>query len=298
MFDTAPGAPQTQASPYYNPYGTYNPGPSNSSSTQNTNIPGFNGGTAGQNTSGRYTGGGLTLINPEYVGLGSNFANMLNSQVGQGLPAFNESVGLPTGGSTAPGQLTAGMNPLLAQLMQFFQTGQGGGAPGLSQLSNIANNGVSATPEWQSMIAAQQQNIQQNQANLKEQFGSMGDLAGSPFGTAMSNYMQQTTADQNSLLGQLQQSNIQNIQMPAIESLFSGSQNMAGTLQNLNQSAITNQYQQFQTDLAQNNPLLSLMAQMSSLFPPTGSSQSGASEFGQIAGGFGALNPLSITKGI
>ena len=68
--------------------------------------------------------------------------------------------------------------------------------PGMSNLLNIANNGVSALPEWQSMVAAMGQNTAQNQANLQEQFAGMGDLAGSPFGTAMSNYMQQTNLDQ------------------------------------------------------------------------------------------------------
>src|SRR6266576_468029 len=43
------------------------------------------------------------------------------------------------------------------------------------------------------------------QNNLKEQFGFAGDLESSPFGTAMSNYMQQTSKDENALLAQLEQ---------------------------------------------------------------------------------------------
>jgi len=214
-------------------------------------------------------GHGIIATGPQYPGLSQSFANYISSQIGQGASPFNLQTMLPTGGSTMPGQLTAGLNPLLSQLMNFFQTGQGGSLPGMSQLSTIANNGVSALPEWQSMINAQQQNIQQNQANLKEQFGSMGDLAGSPFGTAMSNYMSQTTADQNALLGQLQQSNIQNIQMPAIQSLFGGSQAMAGGLQGLDQQAIQNMYQEFQRVSPQNNPLMQEMMGLATLFPPT-----------------------------
>lgn len=230
---------------------------------------GFNQGGYGSHDSATNIGHGIMATNLQYPGLSASMADYLGSQMGQGVSPFNLSTMMPTGGQTQPGQLTAGMNPLLQQLMSFFQTGQGGGMPGMSNLANIANNGVSALPEWQSMIAAQQQNIGQNQAQLKEQFAGMGDLAGSPFGNAMSNYMQQTTLDQNSLLGQLQQSNIQNIQMPAINELFSGSQQMASGLQNLDQSAIDKMYQQYQTDAPQNNPLLQYQMGMSTLYPPT-----------------------------
>jgi hypothetical protein len=219
--------------------------------------------------SSKNIGSGIVATGLQYPGLSQNLAYWLNSQIGQGMSPFNLSTPLPTGGMTQPGQLTAGLNPLLQQLMQFFQTGQGGNMPGLSNLSNIANNGVSALPEWQSMIAAQQQNIGQNQAQLKEQFAGMGDLAGSPFGNAESNFMQQTTLDQNALLGQLQQSNIQNIQMPAIQSLFQGSQGMASGLQNLDQQAIQNMYQEFQRIAPQNNPALQMEGAFGSLYPPT-----------------------------
>lgn len=244
----APSPTSSGAFTGYNPYDANNP----MAKSHQTNI-----------------GGGIHATNLQYPGMSQNLVDFLNSQIGQGISQFGGSVGLPTGGQSQSGQLTAGMNPLLQQLMQFFQTGQGGGMPGMSNLANIANNGVSALPEWQSMIAAQQQNIGQNEAQLKEQFAGMGGLAGSPFGNAMSNYMQQTTLDQNALLGQLQQSNIQNIQMPAIESLFGGSQQMASGLQNMDQSAIDRMYQQFQTDAPQNNPLLQLQGAFGSLYPPT-----------------------------
>lgn len=214
-------------------------------------------------------GHGIMTTGLQFPGLASNFADYINSQIGQGLTPFNLSTQLPTGGMTQPGQLTAGLNPLLQQLQNFFMTGQGGGMPGMQNLSTIANQGVSALPEWQAMVAAMNQNTQQNEANLKEQFASMGDLAGSPFGTAMSNYLQQTNLDQNSLLGQLTQSNIQNIQMPAIESLFGGSQQMAGGLQALDQQAIQNMYQEFQRIQPQNNPLMQYMMGLGTLYPPT-----------------------------
>lgn len=214
-------------------------------------------------------GHGIIATGLQYPGLSQDMANYLMSQVGAGVAPYNLSTMLPTGGQTAPGQLTAGLNPLMQQMMNFFQTGQGGSMPGMSQLANIANNGISALPEWQSMIAAQQQNIGQNQADLAEQYGSMGNLAGSGFGNAMSNYMAQTTTGQNALLGQLQQQNILQGQLPAIENLFSGSQQFGGALQSLDQQAIQNQLQQFLQSQPQFNPMIGDIMGMSTLFPPT-----------------------------
>jgi hypothetical protein len=214
-------------------------------------------------------GSGIVATGLQYGGLSQDFADYLMSQIGGGLTPFNLQTMLPTGGMTQPGQLTAGMNPLLSQLSNFFMTGQGGGVPGLQQMGNIANNGISALPEWQSMIQAQQQNIQQNQANLKEQFGYMGNLAGSPAATGLSNYAQQTTADQNALLGQLQQQNILQGQIPLMQNLFGGAQQMAGGLQGLDQQAIQNMYQEFQRVSPQNNPLMQYIMGLSTLYPPT-----------------------------
>jgi hypothetical protein len=103
-------------------------------------------------------------------------------------------------------QLMGGGGNLQNQLLSFLSGGSST-IPGAASLTDIAQTGdpISALPEWQAMIAAQQQNIQQNQANLKEQFGFAGDLQSSPFGTAMSNYEQQTTLEQNALLAQLEQ---------------------------------------------------------------------------------------------
>lgn len=93
---------------------------------------------------------------------------------------------------------------LQGNLLSFLSGGQSN-IPGANTMTSMANTGnpISAMPEWQAMLNAQQQNIQQNQANLKEQFAFGGDLQSSPFGTAMSNYMQQTSKDQNALLAQM-----------------------------------------------------------------------------------------------
>ena len=263
-----------------------------------TAISGYNTGTAGgqqtgnvnatgQNYSVNGQGGGLNLINLQYPGLSSNFANMLNSQIGQGLPGFNQSTQLPGGGTTQPGQLSAPLNSVLQQLMQMYN-GQGSNVPGGNVMNQIANQGISALPEWQSMLQAMQQNIGQQQSNLQGQFASMGDLAGSGFGNAMQNFQQGTTATQNALLAQLTQQNI-GTQIGVGENLEAGANQFGSGLQALQNQAIQQQYQQFQTDLPQNNPLLSLMSQYGSMYPPAAGSQSGAQQAGEVMSGIGNM---------
>ncbi len=288
-----------QQGQFFNPMGSGGGG--NSSSPYS--IYGYNSGTAGgsdagsagQRSSITTEHGGLNLINPLYPGLSSNFANMLNSQIGQGLPQFGGSVQLPGGGMSAPGSLSAPLNPVLQQLMQMF-SGQSSNVPGGNMLNQIANQGISALPEWQAMLQAQQQNIQQNQANLSGQFAGMGDLAGSPFGNAMQNFQQGATATQNALLAQLQQQNI-GTQIGVGENLQSGAAQFGSGLQALQNQAIQQQYQQFQTDLPQNNPLLQYQAAFSSLFPPTAGSQTLSSEFKDVAQGISSLGSLGFGGG-
>jgi hypothetical protein len=230
--------------------------------------------------------GGTHAVPPQYAGLAGSFANMLGGQVGQGVSPYNLSVPLPTGGSTQPGQLTAGENPLLQQLQGYF-SGQQSNAPGSNTLSTIANQGISALPEWQSMLAAMQQNIQQGQSNLAEQFAGLGGVAGTGFGNAMQQYNTQTALGENSLLGQLQQQNILQGQIPVAEGLQSQGQNLANTLQSLNQQAIQNQYGEFVRTSPQYNPLISNMQSMASIYPPTVTSGSGVGTLGGLLSGAG-----------
>jgi hypothetical protein len=102
------------------------------------------------------------------------------------------------------GLMSGGGGDLQNQLLSFLGGGKSN-IPGASSLSEMANTGdpISALPEWQKMIEAQQHGIGENAANLKEQFAFMGDLASSPMATGMSDYFSQTSKDQNALLGQL-----------------------------------------------------------------------------------------------
>jgi hypothetical protein len=123
-------------------------------------------------------------------------------------------------------QLMAGGGGDLQNQLLSFLSGGSSTIPGASSLTEMAKTGdpISALPEWQKMIAAQQQNIQQNQAQLKEQFGFAGDLQSSPFGTAMSNYEQQTSKDQDALLAQLEQQSMES----AMQRKLAASQDITG----------------------------------------------------------------------
>lgn len=256
-----------------------------------------------------------------------------------------------TGGSTQAGQVSAPLTPLLSQLSSFLQTGQGGGAGagtlaslasnggltgllgqlfqtggqtgalgnigqtgGLTgALGNFAANGMptNITPEWQAMVNSMGTNIAQNQADLKEQFGSMGNLSSSSAANAMALFNSQTAADQNSLLGQLQanaseaaagrqlntlqggvQSQLASL-LPSLQlqgslgSLGTGNEltasgnltglasQLGGGLQSLDQQSIQALMQEYFQTTPQENPLNNEMFGLATTFAPTYTKQGG-----------------------
>lgn len=64
-------------------------------------------------------------------------------------------------------------------------------------------NPINQLPAWQSMVQAQQTQIQENMANLQEQMNESGNMFGSANSQSSADYMAQTTANQNALLGQM-----------------------------------------------------------------------------------------------
>lgn len=209
--------------------------------------------------------GGIGFEDPMYPKLGGTFSQWLQSQIGQGANPFNLPVPLATGGSTQPGQLSAPLNPTLQQLLDYFQTGKSPNA-GVSAL-NTLSQGTSAIPQWQADLAAMKQNIQENQANLKEQFGSTGALGGSEYGNAMKDYMAQTTADQNALLAQIQQQN-QQTQLQAGGALTNLQSQIGQIFQGLNQQDIQNVLQEFIRTSPEYSPLLNLIYGQANSFAP------------------------------
>jgi len=190
----------------------------------------------------------------------------LSSQVGQGVPAFDWSSILSSSGkATAPGQLSAPQNQLLQSLMQAIQSPN-------NPLNKIANTGnpTDVGPAWEAMKSAEQQNIQKNQAQLKEGMNLSGNLAGSPMGTAMSDYETQVTKDQNAQLTQAEQ---------AAQEAAAGRQLTAGAtqeqiqaglsqyIQGLDQASIDRLYQEFQRISPQNNPLIGSQMKAATTMP-------------------------------
>lgn len=219
--------------------------------------------------------------------------SMLSQMLGQGVQPFNLATALPGGGSTQPGQLTAPLNSTLSQIQQFL-SGGGSNIPGASSLASIANTGapIDQTPAWQAMINSEQQNIAQNQADLREQFAFGGALGGSEFGNAMSNYMQGVTSNQNAQLTQAQtqamQQAVQN-QLIAGQGLQNEAQSFGSGLQNLDQQAIQNLLQEFERTSPQNNPLIPMMMQYGLASPQVVNTPTASQTFGQIASGIGSL---------
>lgn len=297
-------------SPYYNPVqGTmqpssgYNPyqipqygsqgGPQGSSgqpwSVQYTGAPGWPAGTGlTPNPGSENLGHSLIATGLQFPGLSTDFAQYLQSQLGQGISPFNLSTMLPTGGMTAGGQLSPGLDPVTQQLQNLFAGGYSS-TPGASTLSTIANQGISALPEWQAMIQAQQGNINTGAANLKEQLGYMGNIAGSPMASGMAQYYDQATASQNALLGQLQQTNILQGQIPAAQQLLSGAQQTGANLYGYDVNAINNMYQAYMQGQPQYNPMLSYIGGLATMYPPTTKSPGFGSTFSQaLAQGLGS----------
>ncbi len=238
---TAQSTPPGMVPPQGNPFGPV--------------LPGKGGvGSVGKLPGGSYSGRTLdpTLTN--------TFDQWLMSQMGTGLAPFDLSAILPsTGQATTPGTLTAPENPILQQLQQFYQTGQGGPLPGV-------------LPMWNAELQQMQIPIQQQLANIKEQFGARGALGSSEMAQALAQFGSQTAADENALLTQ------------ATQQALPGMEQFGMNLQQLDQQSINNLLQEFQRTQPQNNPLLGYEAGMASLFPPIYGKQGFTSAFGQSFG--------------
>jgi hypothetical protein len=238
-------------------------------------------------------GGGYragSTLNPNET---SAFTGYLLSQIGKGATPFNLQTTLPGGGKTAPGQLTAGLDPIMKILQQFFQSGgTKGGFPGMTDLTKIAHGtapeqsqleqvskyGISAVQPWQAMVDAMQRQIGQGRADLSESLNVGGGLVGSPYGTAMTDYDTQSNKDLMSILSQMQFQGIQE-QLGAGEALVGQKSGAAGALmgegtdfgkfmQGLDQESIQNMMQEFIRTRPEYNPLIPQMGQVATTFPP------------------------------
>lgn len=144
---------------------------------------------------GLYTGAQALQGSASGVGLPGLPGQYLNSAMqygGMGLPAQTQSA--------------------------FAQYGAGPGAGGTT-LSNMAQTGqpTDVGPAWEAMKSAQQRNIDQQAAQIRERMGLSGNLGltslpgggtgslGTPYGTALTDFYSQTAKDQNATLAQASQ---------------------------------------------------------------------------------------------
>ncbi len=214
-------------------------------------------------------GGGPTL-DPRFT---QAFDQFLRSFLGRGATPFNLSALLPsTGEATTPGTLTAPMNPIMESLMKFFQTGEGGPMPGV-------------LPMWEAAMGAMRRPEEEAEANLREQFSFMGNLASSPFGTSMADFQNQAALSKQALLGQLS--------LQALPQMMG----FGGELQGLDQSSIDRMIQEFIRTRPEYSPLLGAQFGMATTFPPIYTKQGGVGQAligsaGDIMGGLAALLPM------
>lgn len=229
-------------------------------------------------------------LSPEFTG---SFYDFLFSQLGQGATPFGAATDLPTGGTTGTGEMSAGLNPLSQNFMDFLLGGDTSLA-GLGTLGQMSETGmpISTMDQWQAMLQAQQRNIEQNQANLREEFAFSGNLEASPFGTAMTDFMSQTSLDQNALLAMMETQAMEQArgrQMGA--SQFLGGMTQAGIpyFQDIDQQAINRMYDEFIRTQPEYNPLMQQMFGAATTFPPIMRKGSGMGAVGGILSGAGSL---------
>lgn len=261
----------------------------------------------GATSGGFYKGpNGLTSEAPLAPNLTTDFFNFLKSNVGGGATPFNLATPLPTGGQTAPGQLSAPINPVLQQIQDFY-SGKNTSLPGASSVLDLAKTGtpIDQLPAWQAMIEAQQKNIGLNEANLREQFASLGNLKGSPFGGAMSGFREQTAKDQNAALlaavagaGESAQAR----RLAASTGLIQGASSIGEMLQNFDQQSIDRLLQEFIRTRPEYSPYLNLLYGAATTFAPVQQPGKGGGVLGGIAGALGTglgslLGPIGAAAG-
>lgn len=249
-------------------------------------------------------GKGQYAISPLEPNLTADFSQYLRSMIGMGASPYDLSAILPSsGGTTGAGQLTAPNNELLQALEKFFTGGGASSVPGLNTLQEMSQTGdpISALPAWNAMTEAQQRQIQQNAAQLKEQFAFTGNLASSPMATGMSDYFSQTSKDQNALLAGMQQQALESAmgrKLGAGEYLGTQGAQLASFLQGLDQASIDRLLQEFIRTRPEYSPLLGLQGSMASTFPPTYGGSSTPGLAGTIVGGMSDLISAIYPQGI
>lgn len=214
----------------------------------------------------KLSGGNLALptFDPAFT---SQFYAWLQQMLGKGASPFNLSAVLPsTGEATAPGTLTAPLNPIDKSLQEFYQTGKGGPMAGV-------------LPMWESAIKAMHAPggpLEQEEAQLRGQFAFGGNLASSPFAQAMTQHGERTALNEEALLGQLT--------MQALPQM----QSFGGELQAQDQASINNMLAEFIRTRPEYSPLLNMLFGGATSSPGVMGQKTGIGAAGGLLSGAGA----------
>lgn len=222
----------------------------------------------------------VSPLSPE---LTSQFFGWLQSVIGKGATPYS-------------GQLSADKNALLQQIVSMLSGGSST-IPGADALKQFTESGlpIDVMPAWDAMKAAAQRSIDQGAARLQGQFAFTGNLAGSPFGTAMSDYQSQTAKDLNAQLEMMMANALENArgrQLSASQFTTGMASDVSKYTQGLDQSALDRMYAEFMRTQPEYNPLLSTLYGASTTFPPTLHPQQGLGILGALLGNAGNIGKI------
>jgi hypothetical protein len=247
-------------------------------------------------------GHGQYAVPPQDQGLQNTVFNWLQSQAGQGITPYGLSAALPSGGTSGPGQVASPLDPVSQQLESLYSSGTSSN-PALQALSQMAQTGdpVNATPEWQSMLAALQQQQQIGQANVSESLAFTGNLPGSAGALGESQYENQATLNNQSLIAQLTDQSLENAatrKQTAQGTIAGGAQTTGQNLYSYDQNAIQQLMNEYFQTTPQENPLNQEEFSGATTYPPTFGGQSSSGLIGAILGGAGSILGAGGSSGL
>ncbi|KKL59253.1 hypothetical protein LCGC14_2217200 [marine sediment metagenome] len=249
--------------------------------------------TTGMGSGTTDLGRGFSSVPSIAPGLTNDFFGFLRSQIGEGATPFNLQSLLTSGGTTGEGQLSAPMNEIISQLLQFYSGGGDSNVPGFNTLQEMSQTGapIDQTPAWEAMVEAAKRGIDESRANLRESFSFAGNLASSPFGRAETDFESQTAKDLNAQLIQAvtqAQESAAGRRLGAGTALAGGASDFGSYLQGLDQSSIDRLFDEFIRTRPEYSPLINAQFGAAGAFAPVLSNRFGLGAVGGLLGGAGA----------
>ena len=268
--------------------GTFTPSAGQGSSGFALTTPSVQPQTYDVKNTGQYVAGGP--ISPDFT---NQLLAYFSSQIGKGATPYGGTAALPsTGGVTDPGQLSAGMTPLLADLLQQFQgamAGTGGGTLGEMVKTGMP---VSQTAQWAKMQSAMERQYRMGEANVAEGFAAGGGMTSSPYGQAMADYNLQAAREKAAMFGGMETTALESArgrQVQALNLLYPAAQKLGELFQGMDQAAINRTLAEFIRTQPEYGPLLNLIYGLATTFPPYLGKSTGIGATGAVLAGAGSI---------